>query len=244
MHSLLLAGNQFIPINQNHNGCDERKTMEEDDEITKEGEDADEEDEEEEDTKLTIEEEPGQPVKNKRKNFQPRSIVTDEVNRLEKNRRKGATTPQKCLSYRESETDSDTSEKTVNLKTFRKTPNKCHVDRGSLLSLLNSDNRLNNPFGIDLSKFTRPGSAYGEVLAGMRKSEVEGAPVPQPGANHPKRPLKPDSNWFFFSNRWSDSYERVRRKYYAGAVEHLRADYHRNERAAHKKRGHFQFLCG
>lgn len=164
--------------------------MEVDDEITKEGEDADEEDEEE-DTKLTIEEEPGQPVKNKRKNFQPRSIVTDEVNRLEKNRRKGATTPQKCLkpgimdlSYRESETDSDTSEnsKTVNLKNFRKgkTPNKCHVDRGSLLSLLNSDSRLNNPFGIDLSKFTRPGSTYGDVLAGIRKNEGE-VPIAQPG---------------------------------------------------------------
>jgi len=155
----------------------------------------------EEDEEATNDEAGSYPVKNKRKNFQPRSIVSDEASRPEKSRRKGAVTPQKCLkpeimdlSLRETEgSDSDRSEEfqeTPNLKSVRKIKNdKCHLEGGSLLSLLNSENRLNNPFGIDLSKFGRSGSVpnYGDVLAGVRKAD--------PGSNrlHNHQPGKPQS---------------------------------------------------
>lgn len=174
--------------------------MEDEDEIAKEGEELDEDDDEEDVKTVTSEDavEASHRVKNKRKNFQPRSIVSEEVSRVEKNRRKGATTPQKCLkpevmdlSLRESndETDSDASESSktkINLKNFRKVKaEKCHGQSESLLSLLNSDTRLNNPFGIDLSKFGRSGSqvpGYSEVLAGVRKGESGETPsLPLPG---------------------------------------------------------------
>lgn len=146
------------------------------------------------------------PSTNKRKNFRPRSIVTNESPEAEteagsgggsaedveegdgekavKNRRKRSKTPLRLLktevmdlSLKESREEdeeekekegddededsddmSDSSRQTLNLKKYRHVKTKCHFDEKpqNLLNLLSAENnRLNNPFGIDLSKFNK-----------------------------------------------------------------------------------------
>lgn len=180
--------------------------MEEEEEINKEEEEGDDEDEEEEEDckSSAIDDQTTQgslgemvepvennnskivartlPSTNKRKNFKPRSIVTNDdaeesgpvedetEEKSVKNRRKRSKTPLRLLktevidlSFKDSREDSDSdvsenSKQTVNLKTYRHIKTKCHFDEKpqNLLSLLNNENnRFNNPFGIDLSKFNK-----------------------------------------------------------------------------------------
>ncbi|KAL0276815.1 UNVERIFIED_CONTAM: hypothetical protein PYX00_004304 [Menopon gallinae] len=162
---------------------EEEEINKEGDEDEEEGEEEDEE--EEEDEARAPEAPADRAPINKRKNFRPRSIVANEADPPEeedrspvaaapptKNRRKRSKTPLRVLKTTEvmdlslkevreesdsDETGSDSAKQTADLKKYRHIKSKCHFEKPqNLLSLLNNEqNRFNNPFGIDLSKFNK-----------------------------------------------------------------------------------------
>lgn len=90
-------------------------------------------------------------LKNRRKQSKaPLRLVKTEVMDLSLKETRGEDS--------DSDSVSDGSRQTLNLKKYRHIKSKCHFDEKpqNLLSLLNNENnRFNNPFGIDLSKFNK-----------------------------------------------------------------------------------------